>query len=160
MKGKSIKSWREKLEKDMQLKLVEIPDKWARSIGHGRMLIPTPLIVDKVIKKIPKGKLITVNGIRKYLADEYKADISCPLTTGIFINIAANAAEEDRKKGKPKITPYWRVLKEGGTLNPKFPGGVQAQAAYLKQEGFDICKGKKGDTYYVKDYELKLANLQ
>jgi hypothetical protein len=160
IKGKSIKSWKEKLEKDMQPKLVEVPHKWARSIGHGIMLIPTPLILDKVIKKIPKGKLITVNGIRKYMAEVYRADISCPLTTGIFLNIAANAAEEDRENGKGKITPYWRVLKEGGALNPKFPGGVKVQATYLKQEGFDICKGKKEDAYFVKDYEAKLASLQ
>jgi hypothetical protein len=34
-------SWREKLEKDQQPNLVEIPPKMAR-FGKGKMLIPTP----------------------------------------------------------------------------------------------------------------------
>ena len=79
--------------------------------------------------------------IRNYLADEYKADITCPLTTGIFLNIVANAAEEDRLNGKFEITPWWRVLKEGGILNSKLPGGIKQQMKYLKQEGFDITRG-------------------
>jgi hypothetical protein len=122
-KGKRSPSWRDKLEKEMKPKLVEVPGQWAKRIGHGKMLVPTPLLVDAVIKKIPKGKLATVNLIRDYLAEAHKADITCPLTTGIFLNIAAHAAAEDRLKGKKDITPYWRVLKESGKLNLKFPGG-------------------------------------
>lgn len=156
-KGKSSKSWREKLEKDIKPKLVEVPGKWAMRIGKGKMLIPTPLLVDGVIKKIPRGKVATVNDIREYLAHEYNADITCPLTTGIFLNIAANAAEEDKTTGKTRITPYWRILKESGTLNPKFPGGVRKQADYLEQEGMEIIKGKTKDTYFVKDYNKRLA---
>jgi hypothetical protein len=157
MSNKSSKSWREKLEKEIRPKLVNVPEKWAKRIGHGKMLVPSPLLVDTVIKRVARGKLATVNKIRDYLADKYKADITCPLTTGIFLNIAANTAEEDKTKGKTNITPYWRVLKEGGFLNPKFPGGTKRQASYLKQEGFEILKGKKDDQLYVKDYLTKIA---
>jgi hypothetical protein len=160
MKSKTSKTWKEKLEKDMQPKLVDVPEKWAMRIGPGRMLVPTPLLVDEVIKKIPKGRLATVNTIRDYLADKFKADITCPLTTGIFLNIAANAAEETKLKGKVNITPWWRVLKEGGILNPKFPGGTALQAKLLKQEGFDIIKGKSKDKLLVSDFEKKLADLK
>ena len=159
-KGKSALSWRKKLEKDVQPKLVEVPEKWANRIGHGKMLVPSPLVVDAAIRKIPPGKLSTVNTIRQYLADKYLADLTCPLTTGIFINIAAHTAEEDKAKGSIKITPYWRVLKEGGYLNPKFPGGIQQQAEHLKQEGFKILKAKKRDAFIVKDYDKKLLEFQ
>jgi len=145
--------------KDMKPKLVNVPDKWAVMIGNGKMLVPTPLLVDAAIKKVPKGKLTTVNKIREYLADEYNADMTCPLTTGIFLNIAANTAEEDKAAGKKKITAYWRVLKEGGCLNPKFPGGVDQQAKQLEQEGFEIVKGKATNSFFVKDYVKKLAVL-
>ena len=155
----SSKSWREKLEKEMRPKIVDVPDRWAKRIGHGKMLVSSPLLVDTVIKRVARGELVTVNNIRDYLADKYKADLTCPLTTGIFLNIAANTAEEDRIKGKTKITPYWRVLKEGGYLNPKFPGGVKQQANHLKQEGFEIINEKAGDKFYVKDYEKKLAHF-
>jgi hypothetical protein len=35
-------------------------------------------------------------------------------------------------------------LKEGGILNEKYPGGVEAQAAHLREEGHVLeVKGKK-----------------
>jgi alkylated DNA nucleotide flippase Atl1 len=159
IKSKSPKTWKEKLEKEIDPKVVEIPEKWARKIGHGKMLVPSPILVDQVIKKIPRGRLATVNTIRNYMADTYNADMACPLTTGIFLTIAAHAAEEDKNNGKIKVTPYWRVLKEGGRLNQKFPGGMALQAKYLVNEGFDIVKGKTGNIFFVKNYENKLAQL-
>lgn len=123
------------------------------------MLVPKPLDVDALIRKIRKGKLVTVTQIMKRLAKDFHADIACPMTTGIFIRIAAEAAEEDLSKGKKQITPYWRVLKMNGSLNEKFPGGTKAQAARLKKEGHRIqpSKGKKPPK--VKDFEKSLQKL-
>jgi 6-O-methylguanine DNA methyltransferase, DNA binding domain len=159
-KGKSSASWRSKLNKEMKPKLVEVPEKWAKQAGDGKMLIPTPLLVNDVIKKIPAGKLATVNMIRDYLAEAHGAGITCPLTTGIFLNIAANAAEEARINGEKNIVPYWRVLKEGGILNPKFPGGEKQQAEYLKREGLYVITGKTGTKHFVKDYTFYLTNFR
>jgi len=66
------------------------------------------------------------------------------MTTGIFIRIAAETAEEDLSKGRKEITPYWRVIKDDGSLNEKFPEGTEAQAARLREEGHSIhhAKGK------------------
>lgn len=91
--GKTFISWRKKLEKEMEPKLADVHHKWASRIGHGKMLIPSPLLADEVVKKIPEGELVTVNNIRNYLADKYRADMTCPLTTGIFLNIAAHTTE-------------------------------------------------------------------
>ena len=57
------------------------------------------------------------------------------ITTGIFSWIAANAAMEDEAAGKKRITPWWRVLKSDGKLNPKFPGGIEEQTRRLAAEG-------------------------
>ncbi len=51
--------------------------------------------------------------------------MTCPLTTGIFLRIAAEAAGEDDGSGKTRITPYWRVVKDDDSLNPEFPGGME-----------------------------------
>lgn len=151
---KSDKShWLDRMNPVNLPKVVEIPDKWARSIGHGTMAIVTPALIDKYVKKVPKGKLITVNQIRNHFADEFTADTTCPLTTGIFINIMAKAAEEVKAQGKKIITPYWRVVKEEGKLNPKYPGGVKKQAAYLQKEGFDIQKGKTDNSWKVENFQ-------
>ena len=136
-------SWRAKLEKPQQPKVVPVPPKMSR-FGKGSMLIPTPKLVDELIRRIPKGKLATVTELRRKLASEFKADVTCPLTTGIFVRIAAEAAEEDREQGRKRITPYWRVVKDDGTFNPKLPGGVAQQTRNLRAEGFEVSgTGKK-----------------
>ena len=73
MKPKTTKftsrtSWREKLEKKQEPKLVEVPLSMQRQLGVGKMLIPRPLDVDALIRIVPRGKLVTVNQIRAQLA--------------------------------------------------------------------------------------------
>ena len=154
---KSKLSWREKLEKPQQPKLVKVPPKMSR-FGKGMMLIPTPLLVDQLVRRIPKGKLVTVGELRRKLAADFAAAVTCPLTTGIFLRIAAEAAEEDRTNGHRRITPYWRVVKDDGGLNPKFPGGEKLQTQCLRDEGFSI--DRKGKHAVVKDFEKNLATLR
>lgn len=149
--------WREKLEKPQQPKVVKISPSMAR-FGKGTMLIPTPKLVDDLLREVPKGKLVTIGEIRKRLANDFAADVTCPLTTGIFVRIVAEAAEEDRAGGRQRITPYWRVIKDDGSLNPKFPGGEQLQAQHLRREGLSVAH--KGKRTVVKDFEKRLAVLR
>jgi hypothetical protein len=151
---KKRKTWREKLENPPEglPKVVEGPEKWKKTFGGTRVLVPTPLLVDKVIRTAGKGKLITVNQIREKLAQEFKADSTCQITTGIFIRICAEVAEEDIQSGKKNVTPYWRVLKSDGSLNPKYPGGIDAQAKRLESEGQEIIQSKGQKPPKVKDF--------
>jgi hypothetical protein len=135
-------SWRAKLEKPQDPRLVAVPAKMSR-LGIGMMLIPTPKLVDELIRKIPKGKLATVSELRRKLAADFKVNVTCPLTTGIFVRIAAEAAEEDREQGRKRITPYWRVVKDDGSFNPKFPGGVAQQTRKLRAEGCEVSTSTK-----------------
>jgi len=157
---KPRKSWREKLADSKNLpKVAEITDKMSKRWGTGTVVIPAPREVDEIMKGVPKGKIITINQIRSALAQRHGATIGCPLTTGIFANIAARAAEEAAAEGKKDITPYWRTLKSRGELNEKYPGGVEAQAAHLREEGHIIepAKGKKPPK--VKDFEKCLVEV-
>jgi len=160
-KFKTRKSWREKLENPPKglPKVVDGPPKWEKRFGGRRVLVPTPLLVDELIRKVPKRKLVTVKQIRERLAKDFEAESTCPLTTGIHIRIIAEVAEEDLKMGKNRITQYWRVIKTDGSLNPKFPGGVKTQAARLKEEGHNILPGKGKKPPKVKDFEKHLAQL-
>jgi alkylated DNA nucleotide flippase Atl1 len=139
---KSKTSWRAKLHRQMLPKLVPISDGMAKRFGHGMMLVPTALEVDAMIRKIPRGQLSTLAQIRDRLARWHNADLTCPLVTGIFLRIVAEAAEEDRTIGRQEITPYWRVVRDDGTLNKKFPGGMEAQAQRLREEGHKVEYGK------------------
>jgi alkylated DNA nucleotide flippase Atl1 len=141
---KTKRTWKEKLLDSKDLPKVKvITEKQEKRWGKGTIAIPSPLEVDSIMKTVPKGEVITINQIRDRIAKAHNATIGCPITTGIFSWIAANAAQEDLKSGK-KITPYWRTLKEGGVINEKYPGGLEKQAMLLEQEGHDIIqKGKK-----------------
>jgi len=152
------KSWIEKLKDDKGLpKVEEITDKMSKRWGTGTVAIPAPLEVDEIMRKVPDGKLTTINEIRAALARKHKATIGCPITTGIFAWIAANAAEEQRQKGEKNITPYWRTLKTGGLVNEKYPGGVEGQKKLLEKEGHEVVQ--KGKNYVVVNYEKSLVKL-
>ena len=151
-------SWRAKLEKAQEPKVVRIPPKMSR-FGEGTMLIPTPMLVDEMVRQVPRGKLITSRELRRKLAADFAANTTCPLTTGIFLRIAAEAAEEDRAHGKRRLTPYWRVVKDDGGLNPKYPGGVQSQTRYLRAEGFTVVRRGKNPPV-VKEFERRLYTLR
>jgi hypothetical protein len=109
------------------------------------------------MRRVPEGKLVTVNGLREALAKKHKASIGCPMTTGIFAWMAAYAAEEQRQNGVEDITPYWRTLKAGGVLNPKYPGGVEGLKTLLEAEGHKVVQ--KGKKHIVADYEKSLIKL-
>jgi alkylated DNA nucleotide flippase Atl1 len=156
--AKMRKSWREKLADSKDLPKVQIitadmSQRW----GTGSVVIPAPIEVDEIMRQVPSGKLITINQIRAMLAQKHDATIGCPITTGIFVSIAARAAEEAAAEGEKDITPYWRTLRSGGELNEKYPGGVEAQATHLREEGHTIepSKGKKPPR--VKDFEKALV---
>ncbi len=114
------KSWRQKLEDPVAglPKVVEVPDKWVKAMGGRRVLVPTPLMVDGLVRNVPRRKLITVGQLRQRLAKSFQADSTCPMTMGIFLRIISEAAEEDRRTGKKRITPYWRVIKDDGSHHP------------------------------------------
>ena len=138
---KTRTSWRDKMENPNLPKVVEIPRNWRKRFGNGSMVIPHPRDVEAVMRGVPRGRLITVGQIREMLAGKYEVETACPLTTGMFIRIAAEAANEEEPAEKRRITPYWRVVRDDGSLNPKFPGGVEAQAERLRDEGWEIVGG-------------------
>ena len=153
-------SWQKKLADSKDLpRVVKIEGKMSKRWGTGTCAIPAPVEVDALMRKVPKGKLTTINDIRSAVAKKHKATIGCPVTCGIFAFVAANAAEEARAEGKKRITPYWRTLKTGGELSPKYPGGVRAQSAHLREEGHTVQAGKGKKPPRVKDFERRLAKL-
>ncbi len=152
------KTWREKLEGVPGLPKVEpIPERMKARWGEGTILVPAPREVDALMRLVPEGWLIEVNDIRAALARRHGADIACPMTTGISVAISARAAEESAAAGEDDVTPYWRTLKAGGELNPKYPGGVQAQAAKLAAEGHRVVQ--KGKRWLAPDWRLKRFRL-
>lgn len=117
---------------------IEKSDKDFAGIKAGqKMLIPTPKLIEAYIRQVPKGKSVDPATIRKDLAMEYGAEVTCPLTTGIFLRIVAEAAYEDYQQGKPisKIAPFWRVVDEKSSTAKKLTFGTDFIKEQRKKEG-------------------------
>ncbi|MCI8525985.1 MAG: MGMT family protein [Oscillospiraceae bacterium] len=124
--------------------------------GGDRMYLAPPMAYDRLMRQVPRGRLITVGALRDHLARQGGADFTDPITAGIFVSIAAWASCQ---RGEDP-TPYWRTLKAGGELNPKYPGGAADQKALLEAEGHTVVqRGRTNIRYYVQDYESYLWNI-
>lgn len=142
--------------KDMPKIQIITDEKSIEKYGGDKMYFAPSIDYDKIMKQIPKGKIITIGEIREYFAKINNADFTEPITAGIFVSIAAWASYQ-RSDEK---TPYWRTLKANGELNPKYPGGIKAQKEELEKEGHTIIqKGRTNIRYFVKDYENALFKL-
>lgn len=137
--------WVAKLRPELEPKLVR------NSSGPGRMLVPTPLLVAAEVRRIRRGSLATPSRIRAALARRFGADVTCPMTTGILLNILAGAAEEQLATGRRPVAPYWRVVEEDGSLSLKRPPGPDRQASRLRSEGHRMERQPRG-TWRVRGF--------
>ena len=142
--------------KDMPKIQIITDEKSIQKYGGDKMYFAPPIAYDAVMRRVPCGRLLTVGTIREYFARQNGADFTEPITAGIFVSIAAWASHQ-RETDK---TPWWRTLKANGELNPKYPGGAEAQKALLEKEGHTVLqKGRTNLKYYVKNYEKALFPL-
>ncbi len=156
LRGK--KTWREKLADDKDLPKVVTLDATAAARWGGRTLaIPAPREVDALMRRVPRGRVVTINELRAAVARRHGAAAGCPISTGIFSWMAAHAAAEGAAAGETTVTPYWRTLKVKGELNPKYPGGIPALTARLEAEGHAVVQ--KGKRFFVRDFEKAVAKL-
>lgn len=125
-----------------------------RRHGPGTMLLPAPWQVRALMEQVPRGSLTTINRIREALARQHRTTIACPIVTGIHARIVAGAAGEEEALGRRRVTPYWRTLKEGGEVNPKYPGGLAGQRRRLVAEGHRVV-ARRG-RLFVEDFEEAL----
>lgn len=124
-----------------------------REAAGGSMVVSTPAEVDALIRKVKVGEVVTLDDIRGALARRHGVAVACPVSTAIFVGMSARAAEERRARGEAEstLTPWWRVLKRGGFLNPKLPGGVERQQLLLAAEGIRASPLRRQLAVY--DYE-------
>lgn len=143
--------------KDMPKIQIITDRKSIEKYGGSKMYFAPPLDYDRVMKRVPYGRVTTVGEIRNYFAKRSGADFTEPITAGIFVSIAAWAS--DQRAGDE--TPYWRTLKANGELNEKYPGGIESQKEKLEAEGHAILsRGRKNIRYYVQNYETVLCDLE
>ena len=159
------KTWREKLaDKEGFPKVLKLErrlpcfnalHKMGVDVGEDVVLV-NPSEVVACMKRVPRGRVVTIVEICRHIAKQHRVKGCCTLTAGIFIMAAAHAAEEARREGADVDIPYWRILKANGYLNEKFPGGAEAHRAMLEKEGFKVVRA--GKRWRVENYQAYLVD--
>lgn len=126
------KTAKEHLNSDKQPKMVVLENDFAGIKKGQKLFVATPKIVDEYIKKIPYGETRTIERMRTELAKRRKGHSTCPVSTSIFIRIAAESAIEDLENGQStrEVTPFWRLLTGKDKITKRLaidPAWVDAQ---------------------------------
>ena len=130
------KSWLGKLNENKEPKIKRIDIDFADIPSGSNMLIATPKIIDQYIQEIGVGKHINIKTLRKDLAIDHNADYTCPVTTGIFLRIVAEANHEKLQQGNcfEEITPFWRVIEPNSALAKKLTFGQDFLLEQIEKE--------------------------
>lgn len=134
------KTWQEKLHSTHPAKVEVVERRFADIPEGAKMYIATPEIVDAYMRHIPEGKHASIGQMRSDLAIEHHAEYTCPITSGIFMRIAAEAAYEDYLAGKSvaQITPFWRMIDSKSPLAKKLSFGTDFVKEQRKKEGLSF----------------------
>lgn len=127
-------SWEAKLRPELAPRVVDDPRR------GGRLLLPTALLVGEAVAAVPRGQVVTIDQLRRTLAERFDADRTCPLMTGIFAAILAGAVADDLGQRRKPRWPIWRLVRDDGTLHPKWPLDTLYRATMLRQEGVRITQ--------------------
>jgi len=124
-------TWTQKLAKPGEPIVKPLDKPFAGHTVGDLMLISTPAEIDRRVRRLRRGTALTVPEFRARLAKNAGADFACPLTTGIFLRIVAEAALERAAQGEDteSITPFWRAIDPESALASKLSCG----AAYVKR---------------------------
>ena len=125
-------NWEAKLRPELAPRVVEDQRR------GGRLLLPTPLLVGEAVAAVPSGLVVTIGQLRRALAERFDADRTCPLMTGIFATILAGAVADDLGQRRKPRWPIWRLVRDDGTLHPKWPLDPLYRATMLREEGVRI----------------------
>ena len=136
--SKIKKMWVEKRDCNKE-PLVKInPKSWSDMPKGIKMFIPTPKIVNQFVCNIPKGNFKNVKSLRRDMAVDFDAQMSCPMVTGISLRIISEASYEEHMLGIKKITPFWRVVEPSSKLAMKLACGIDYIIQRQENEGIDI----------------------
>ncbi|HEX5105381.1 MAG TPA: hypothetical protein VFV87_16295 [Pirellulaceae bacterium] len=125
--------------------------------GSGTIAIPAASEVEEIMRKVPKGKLITTKGIQEIVARRHGATMGCPIITGVGIWLVSHVAYEQLKAGKKNVVPFWRTIKNSGDIAPNCPGSRNEVKKLLQKDGHKVVV--RGKRYRVIDYKQALAKL-
>lgn len=133
------KTWLQKFHNGRKPEIDQTDKPFSGIPASEKFLISTPEEIDNYIRKIPKGRSVSFQTMKKDIALDHGVEYMCPLTAGIFTRIVAELAYEQNQKGESldKITPFWRVVNLKMPLAKKLSFGTDFLTQMRKAEGLD-----------------------
>lgn len=131
------KSWAQKLEEAKPPHAAVLDKPYAGVPASARLLIASPLLVERYVAAIPRGETRSVAKMRRDPAERHGADATCPTSTAIFTRIVAEAALDQLRSGvdRSAIAPFWRQIDPASPLarrlscGPEFVADARASEA-------------------------------
>lgn len=122
-KAAPVNPWTTRLHKGRPPKRVRLDKDFAGIKAGTLMFVGTPPIIDAYLRKVPPSETRTIERMRRELARAHQCDATCPVSTAIFLRIAAEAAIEHLQQGKActEVSPFWRVIAPDSTIARKLP---------------------------------------
>ena len=120
------------------MKTVAIPEKMEKFYGTGTMLHPDQDLIEDLLRKIPQGKVATIDTLCEKMASDHGTNVTCPMCTS---NILKKMAEH--LSTMEASIPFWRIIRANLLLiNSK---NLDFSVARLEEEGWQLERTKKGD---------------
>jgi hypothetical protein len=134
------KTWQEKLDNGRKPKVVRLEKDFAGVPAGSDILVSTPREVDQFVRRIPAGRFVDPRELRQKMAAKYSAAAACPVSTGILLRIVGEAAWEEIQKGKDasEVTPFWRVVAPGSSLEQRLSCGPSFVRKMQQREGIAV----------------------
>ncbi len=130
--------------------IVDIPPERVKFFGTtGKMLLPCPATLARVIEQVPAAQVITTDLLRQRLSDQFGVEGTCPITTQRSLQALANDADSR--------AAYWRVVNGNGGLIARYPGGVAGHADHLRAEGVPV--NMSGKPPKVENFKQRLVQF-
>jgi hypothetical protein len=116
-----MKSWQEKFDTTREPVVKVLDTDFADMKAGQKMLISSPREIAAYLRSIPSGSTISLRELRTHLAKKAGADMTCPVTSGIFLRIISERSLELMAEGKEPLAPFWRIVEPGSPLAKKLP---------------------------------------
>jgi hypothetical protein len=138
-KSVTRKGWSEKRADPRRTEVKTCPKDFADIKAGQRMVLPMPRDIEAVVRKLKPGSSLDMGGLRSALAQTYKADVACPVVTGIQLRTLAEAVGEQLDIGvsPAAVAPVWRAMPPDAPIWRKLENGRAKLMAQRLAEGLD-----------------------
>ena len=87
----------------------------------AKLHISSPVEIAAELKTIPPGSFMSIQAVRRRLAEKNKCDATCPVSTSIFLRIVAEHTWEEfnSSSSTQDLAPFWRVVESSSPMAKK-----------------------------------------